>query len=305
MRYDLVDLKLFVHAVESGSITAGAERSHLALASASARLRGMEELLGLSLLQRDRRGVAPTEAGRALLRHARAILQQVDVMHADLAAYAGGLKGQIRLLANTAARSEFLPPLLADYLARHPLVNIELEEKPSSEIVHAVVEGMADVGVVADTVATHVDEQGLQRFPFRDDRLVVVCAATHALAGMSRRGKHGFGLAEIADHDFLGLSGPSALQRHIGEQAAAIGKRLRYRLRLPDFEAICRMTASGAGVAIVPEAAARRHAQTMGLRLFPLEEPWALRKLLVVVRRLESLPAHTRTLVQLMTSETD
>lgn len=296
MRYDLVDLKLFVHAVEAGSITAGALRSHLALASASARLRGMEELLGLALLRRNRQGVEPTEAGRALLRHARTILQQAEVMHADLAAYAGGLKGQVRLLANSAARSEFLPPLLADYLARHPQVNIELEERPSGEIVDAVAEGMADIGIVADTVAVNISERNLESFSVGVDRLVVVCATSHPL-GKAGRGRRGCTLEEIAGYDFLGLAGASALQRHIGEQAGAIGKRLRYRLRLPDFEAICRMAASGTGIAIVPEAAAKRHEQVLPLRHIPLREPWALRKLLVVVRRLDDLPAHARTLV--------
>jgi DNA-binding transcriptional LysR family regulator len=302
VRYDLVDLKLFVHAVESGSITAGAERSHLALASASARLRGMEEFLGLPLLQRNRYGVVPTEAGHALLRHARGILLQAENMHADLAAYAGGLKGQVRLLANTAARSEFLPPLLAGYLAQHPQVNIELEEKSSHDIPQAIADGMADIGVVADTVAAAVLEQGLQSFPFREDRLVVACAAGHELAKSAKR-RRGLVLSDLADYDFLGLAGASALQQHISEQAAAIGKRLRYRLRLPDFEAICRMAAGGAGIAIISEAAAVRHAQTMALRHFRLDEPWALRKLQVVVRREEDLPAHARALVQCMTDD--
>ena len=304
MRYDLVDLQLFVHAVESGSITAGAERAHLALASASARLRGMEDLLGLPLLQRSRHGVQPTEAGRALLHHARGILLLAETMHADLSAYAGGLKGQIRLLANTAARSEFLPPLLAEYLARHPTINIELEEKPSHEILHAVAVGMADIGIVADTVATALHALDLQSFPFCDDRLIVVCGANHSLAKSAKptNGRRGFTLADIADHDFLGLAGASALQQHIAQQAAAVGKRLRYRLRLPDFEAICRMAASGAGIAIIPEAAARRHGLAMALRTFPLREPWAKRQLLLVVRRFDDLPAHARTLVLSMTS---
>jgi DNA-binding transcriptional LysR family regulator len=304
MRCDLVDLKLFIHAVESGSITAGAERSHLALASASARLRGMEELLGLALLQRNRHGVVPTEAGRALLRHARGILQQVDSMQADLAAYAGGLKGQIRLLANTAARSEFLPPLLADYLTRHPHVNIELEEKSSHDIPQAIADGMADIGVVADTVAATVFNQDLQSFPFRDDRLVVACAQDHDLVKRNGR-RRGVTLAELADYDFLGLAGTSALQQHISEQADAMGKRLRYRLRLPDFEAICRMAAGGAGIAIIPEAAAVRHAQSIALRHFHLNEPWAVRKLQVVVRRLADLPVHARELAQRMTEGAD
>jgi len=65
LHLDLVDLRLFLHVVEAGSITGGAARSHLALPSASARIRGMERRAGLALLERGRRGVSPTPAGRA------------------------------------------------------------------------------------------------------------------------------------------------------------------------------------------------------------------------------------------------
>ena len=80
MSFDFTDLRLFVHVVESGSITKGAELSHLALASASARIRGMEDMLEVPLLSRGRRGVVPTQAGQALVRHARIVLAQWDRM---------------------------------------------------------------------------------------------------------------------------------------------------------------------------------------------------------------------------------
>jgi len=63
MRFDMTDLRLFLHVVEAGSITAGADRAHLALAAASARIRGMEDDLGTSLLERMRHGIEPTAAG--------------------------------------------------------------------------------------------------------------------------------------------------------------------------------------------------------------------------------------------------
>ena len=75
MRFDLADLSLFRHVVEAGSITHGAQRSNLALAAASTRIRNMEETLGVALLTRGRQGVTPTQAGRTLLQHARAILR--------------------------------------------------------------------------------------------------------------------------------------------------------------------------------------------------------------------------------------
>ena len=107
MRFDLTDLRLFVHVVEAGSITHGAARMHLAIAAASTRIRNMEDVLGTPLLHRERQGIQTTEAGRTLLHHARVLLQQAERMRGDLAQYAEGIKGQIRLLSNTNALTVF------------------------------------------------------------------------------------------------------------------------------------------------------------------------------------------------------
>ena len=160
MRFDLADLSLFRHVVEAGSITHGAERAHLALAAASTRIRNMEDVLGVPLLTRGRQGVTPTQAGRTLLQHARAILRQAERLHEDLGAYSGGLAGQIRVLSNTNALTEFLPEALSSFLAAHPNVSIDLEERLSDEIVGLIAEGVADLGVVAGTV----DAGGLETF---------------------------------------------------------------------------------------------------------------------------------------------
>ena len=89
MRFDLADLSLFRDVVEAGSITRGAERAHLALAAASTRVRNMEEAIGAALLLRSRQGVAPTQAGRTLLQHARTMLLQASTCR-DLAARLAG-----------------------------------------------------------------------------------------------------------------------------------------------------------------------------------------------------------------------
>jgi DNA-binding transcriptional LysR family regulator len=145
MRFDLIDLKLFVHVVEAGSITAGADRMHLAVAAASTRIRNMEIELGTALLNRERQGVQPTPAGRTLMHHARLLLQQAERMRGELGEYADGLKGHVRLLSNTNALTEFLPEPLSNFLTAHPQVNIDLEERLSDEIVAAVADGKADM----------------------------------------------------------------------------------------------------------------------------------------------------------------
>ena len=299
MRFDLIDLKLFVHIAESGSITAGAKLAHLSLPSASARIHGMEESLNLALLERGRRGAEPTEAGRALLHHARAIARQLDDMRADLAQFGSGLKRQVRLLCNTSAMTEFLPEALAGFLSGHPHLSIDLEERLSRDIVRAVTDGAADIGIVTDAV----DSAALQTLPFRDDPLVLVMARKHPLAqriGKGRGKPRGVLFADALDQDFIGLAGDSALQQYAAEQASRLGRKMHCKIRLRSFEAVCRMVASGAGVAILPEMAARRSADLDALRVVALNDDWADRKLLICVRDHAALPLHVRELVAVL-----
>jgi DNA-binding transcriptional LysR family regulator len=291
MRFDLIDLQLFLHVVEAGSITGGATRAHLSLASSSERIQNMEETLGVPLLLRGRRGVTPTPAGEALVRHARLVFQQLQRMRAELGDHAQGLKGRVRLLCNTAALSEYLPDALTGFLARHAHVDIELEERPSNEVAKAVREGAADIGILSDAV----DLSQLESYPFRLDRLVAV--ATPELAQLLAPGGRPVAFVRLADFDHIGLAGDSALFRYLELQAQRLGRTLHARVRLRDFEAICRMVEAGVGIGIVPEPAARRCALGMNIAVMELLEPWALRELAICVKRFDALPRHAQQLV--------
>src|SRR3954454_14074431 len=289
MRFDLADLSLFRHVVEAGSITHGAERAHLALAAASTRIRNMEEALGAALLVRSRQGVTPTQAGRTLLQHARAILRQAERLREDLSAYAGGLAGQIRVLSNTNALTEFLPEALSSFLSTHPNVSVDLEERLSDEIVGLIAEGVADLGIVAATV----DTSAVETYPFRKDRFVLVVAREHALA---KRAKTAF--AQVLDHDFVGLDRASALQRFLADKATRIGQPLRLRVQLRSFDAVCRLVECNVGIGIVPETTARRVMGTMAIVPVALTDPWAVRELTICIRSFDELPPYARQLVE-------
>jgi hypothetical protein len=114
------------------AFSAGAEQAGLSVASASARVRGMEEQAGAWLLERGQRGVELTPAGWTLLHHARLVTGQMERMRGELGEYARGLKGHVRLLANTAAAAEFLPEILAAFLAANPSVDVDLDASPSA-----------------------------------------------------------------------------------------------------------------------------------------------------------------------------
>ena len=288
MRFDLVDLKLFCEVVDAGSITAGAERCALALAAASTRIRGMEQSLGAALLTRSRQGVVPTPAGLTLLKHARAMLDQGARLREDLGAYAGGASGEVRLLANTNALTEFLPEALSAFLADHPHISVDLEERLSDEIVGLVAEGVADAGIVAGTV----DMGSLTTYPFRSDRFVVVTAKGHPLATRAR-----VNFAEVLDYDVVGLDRTSSLQRFLAGKAAREGRPLRLRVQLRSFDAVCRLVECGVGVGVVPQTTATRASQTMQLGIIDLADDWALRELTIVVRAAGELRPYAKALV--------
>jgi DNA-binding transcriptional LysR family regulator len=289
VRFDLVDLRLFLHIAKAQSITHGAERANLALASASARIRGMEEALGVALLVRNRRGVALSPAGQCLLDHARLIVQQAERLRGDLGSFARGLSGSVRLLSNTAALSEHLPRAVAAFLAAHPAISVDLEERESTDIAQAIASGAADIGIASEIAIP----EGLETFPFRDDRLVLVVPHGDPLGG-SRQLR----LADIIDRDFVGLSRESALQRHIAGHAARLGATMKVRARVNGFDTVCRMVESGVGVAIVPDTAARRCRRPMKIGVIGLRDSWARRRLAICVRRLQALPIGARRLVE-------
>ena len=288
MHFDFVDLGLFRHVVEAGSITRGAERAHLALAAASTRIRAIEDQLGAKLLVRSRTGVQPTPAGHALLAHARTILAQAERLREELGSFAGGLKGEIRILSNTNALTQFLPDALGAFLARHPDISVDLEERLSDEIVGLVAEGAADLGIVAGTV----DTGALETVPFRCDRFVVVVAEGHPLTD---RGSVMF--ADVLAMDLVGLDRASALQRFLAGKAARAGRPLRLRVQLRSFDGVCRLVEAGVGIGIVPETTARLAAKTSRIAIVPLGDDWAARDLMICLRAYADLPPSARLLV--------
>lgn len=288
LRLTLADLALFRHIAEAGSITAGAARASLALAAASTRLRGMETATGARLAERTRQGIALTPAGHTLLTHARLLLTQAERMHEAMGAHAGGATAPIRMLSNTNALTEFLPEALGRFLAAHPLVTVDLQERLSDEIVGLIAEGVAELGIVAATA----DTAALETYPFRTDRFVLVVPRGHRLAGRER-----IAFTDMLDLDQVGLDQGSALQRFLAERAARAGGRLRLRVRLRSFDAVCRMVEAGVGVGIVPETTARGAARTLAIEAVPIADDWAVRELRLCVRALAALPPHTRQLV--------
>ncbi len=292
--FDLVDLRLMVRIDEADSLTKGAEAAHMSAPAASTRIKNIEESLGVKLLHRSSQGVTLTPPGQALVHHARLVLGQLEHLRTDLQEYARGIRGHLRVHANTTALGEFLPPVLRAYLLAHPDVNVDLQERLSHDIVRAVSEGQTDIGIVAGLVRT----ENLQVLPYRRDRLVLVVPQGHALAGTTA-----VSFADTLDYDHIGLHESSAIRAFLQQICAGLHRPMQQRIQVSNFEAACRMVEASVGVAILPGSAAHRHAQTMGIVIVPLADPWAERAMQIVVRSLDALPAYARELVDLLVED--
>jgi DNA-binding transcriptional LysR family regulator len=291
MHFDLTDLRLFVYVAEESNLRKGAERACISLAAASTRIKQLEDNIGAKLFYRRPQGVELNPAGEALLYHARMVLQQVEHLKVDLREYASGIKGHVRILANTTSISSALPAALASFLAKHPDVSIDLHERLSHEIVIAINEAHADIGLVAG----NVDTEGLEVHDFVGDELVVAVPQGHRLAQVAG-GRAGF--VETLDEHHISLAEGSALAGFLPPLARAIGRQLEFRIQVSSFESICLLVEAGVGIGIIPRSAALRHARTMKLQIVSLSDEWARRETKIVNRAHVPLPKLAAELIR-------
>ena len=290
-RFDLATLRLFVMTVETGSLTAGAERFGISLAAASKRMAELEAHVGNALLARSKRGVVPTPAGQTLHRHAIELVARLEQLAVAMDDYRRGAQGHLRLWANTSAFGGFLPDLLAAYSTAHPDVRIDLEDVSSEDGARAVATGAAELAVIGENTPV----EGLQTMVCDTDELMLIVPVGHALAGTKS-----VPFVQALDHDFVALGRATSLTRQVSAAAESAGRTLRIRVQVRSFDAMCRMVAAGLGVAILPRAGAAPHAAAMGLQLVRLDGVWTQRRLLLAMRDRNALSGPARAFVEMI-----
>ena len=293
IRFDLTTLQPVLAIADTRSITRGAEREHLALAAASKRLSDLEARFGVPLFERRARGVEPTEAGRALVRHVRSLHAQLHAqLHAlesEVVEFSRGIKGHLRIAANAGAISECLPPDLAAFSQAHPQIRISLEDQTSAEVQAAVAEGRTDVGILVPPLL----DKRLSCRVYRHGWLAAMVPAGHALAGSGR-----VRFEQLLDHDIVGLHHGAAVHERMRAEAEGQGRPLKARLQVRGFDAIAQLVDAGLGVAVLPAAVAQGLAQLFRVQVLGLDEAWAERDYLLAVRTQEVLPAVLPAVVQ-------
>jgi DNA-binding transcriptional LysR family regulator len=279
-RFDFVTLRLFCAVAQSGSITQGAQTCHLALSAASRRLSEFEAATGTALLERSKKGVLLTPAGHLTLQHCLRLFQGLEQFHSALSDYAQGIRGHVRLWANMSSLTEYLPSILHDFLSDHADIVVELEEQLSGDIARALIDGIADIGVLADE--TPMD--GLTVLPFQTNALVLLCPANHPLAKLKK-----VDFNTCLQYDFVGLNRGSSLLELTSRAAEREGQHMRLRVQVRSFDAMCQMIAAGLGVGVLPLGACANQAQALQLKVVKLKDTWAQRQLVLAFNPQRSL----------------
>ena len=290
---DIDSLALFVRAAELHSLTKAAQASHIGLAAASRRIALLEHRFKTSLLERSSRGVGLTAAGTSLLPHAKALLLEMNEIQAEMRDHADGIKGVLRILANTSAMTESLPSDLAAFFRLNPDLRLAVQERWSSEIVRSLQAGEADIGVVVEGL----NMEGLEIRPYRTDRIAVVMQASHPLAGV-----RDLKFADVLGDDLVTLESGTSMMRLLTAQAVIQERTLQLRVQVRSFEAVCRMVQVGLGVGILPFEGSSVLGQALGLVVRPLTEPWAERNMLICVRKERATNASVAHLVDFLVS---
>jgi DNA-binding transcriptional LysR family regulator len=288
MRFDLLTLQLFVAVVEEQSIAQAAEKKNIAVSAVSRRISDLEAMLQVSLLHRLPKGIEPTPAGYALVEHARIILGNVSQLEADLVGHRQGTRGHIRLFVNTSATLESLAEELSAFLPAHPLIQIEIEESISPDIIKAIAENRADIGIFGGNIYA----PDITVFPYREDHLVAIAAKSHPLAERKR-----VTFNDLVEHEFVSLEKGSSIDILCLRAAASLGRQLRIRIRVGGFDAMFRLVGTLMGVGVAPLEIVKPRLVEANLVVIELDEPWTRRPLVLGVRDPSSLPPATRLLL--------
>ncbi|RWX81619.1 LysR family transcriptional regulator [Neorhizobium lilium] len=286
-KFDLIDLKIFVAAVDRGSLSAAAAANNIVVAAVSTRLKRLEKAFNLELFERTGRGIRPTLAGDMFARQARKVLDDARRIDVELDAFAEGHSGTVRLLSNTNMLSEHMPQALGPFLQQNPDIFLSVKDKPSHEVVNLLKDGEADIGIVAASA----DMSELQRWRFVSDRLVLIVPTNVLMEGPTS-------FSSILDYPVIALQEKVALSQFLRRLANELGRRPNIRFRCESFEALCHMVSFGAGVGIVPESAAERYGQRMAFQTFAIVDAWAERELYICVRNEAQLPGFARKLLE-------
>ncbi|MGH7893611.1 MAG: LysR family transcriptional regulator, partial [Candidatus Binatia bacterium] len=271
----LETLKVFCDVVETRSFSVAASQNYVTQSAVSQQIRMLENKYGKQLLERTRGNVQLTPAGEILYQVSKEIVARYQDLEARLQAVAKVVAGAVRVATVHTIGLYELSAQLKRFLKAYPQVQLQLEYSRSSKIYEDALKGNIDLGIVAYPTR----RPGTTVVPFREDRLVLVCAPQHALA------KHRqVSIKKLAGEPLVGFERDIPTRKEIDRVLRRHGIEARYVMELDNAEIMKRVVEIGLGVTILPEAAVRPEVKGGSLVAIHMSDEVFLRPLGIIHR---------------------
>ena len=287
MTHELRQVRAFLKVAELQSFTRAAAELHVSQSALTVQVKQLEEELGVLLLDRNKRGVTITTAGRELLAPLQRLVADADA----IVGYARGISalhtGTLAIAALPTIAAELLPAVMRKFLRRHAEVQITVHDVVADRVRELVTKRAVDLGLGTPAA----QDRELLAKPLYQDRLVAFVAMDHALAGRSE-----VSLQEVLKYELILPHRDSSVRRIV---EAAMGRErdsARIRHETGFMPTALGMARAGLGVTILPESAAGQNAA--GLARVPFEKPLMNRQICLLVRRDRSLSPSAAAFVE-------
>ena len=269
-------LRVLREVAQQGTLAAAADALHLTPSAVSQQLAALEREVGQPVIERNGRGVRLTGAAEVLVGHANVVLAQLEAAAADVAAYAEGIVGTVRVLGFATALGELVAPAVVSLRASHPRLALIVEEAEAPECFLALARGDVDIAISMASRQAPEDPR-FQRRALLTDTLDAVVPAGHPLAQRPE-----IALAELAGEDFVGPPEGTSCHDVTVTGCAAAGFAPSFRHRTLDFHTAMALAAAGLGVTLVPRLG--QAAVPPGAIVRPLADPAPARHVFAATR---------------------
>ncbi len=268
--------KVFSDLAETASFSKAAERNGITQSAVSQQVSGIENRFHVKLIERGRRNFGLTPEGRVFLEASRDILGTLDGLGSRLNKLRNAVTGELRVATIFSIGLHELPPYLKAYRQAFPDVEVRVEYRRSSEVYAAVLEGRADVGLVAYPAA----RRGMKSITFWRDRLVLICSPSHSLANRRR-----ISFSALQGEKFIAFEPDLPTRREIDRKLRAAGVKVKMALEFDNIETVKRAVEIENGVSLVPETTVRHEVASGLLKAIEIDASDMWRPLGALIRR--------------------
>ena len=288
-------LKVFCDLAETGSFSLAASKNFVTQSAVSQRVRSLEEHYGRELVERSKGHVRLTQAGEVLYQAGKEIVQKYREIGDSLQTLSRSMTGTVRVATVDSVGLYELSSPLKRYLWTFPDVNVHLEYTQADRIYEDVSRGDIDLGIVAYPSK----RPQILVTPFREDRLVLVCAPQHPFAQF-----HRLPIKKLDEEKFVGFERDIPTRRALDKILRRHGVQVQYVMKVDNLETIKRVVEIGSGIAIVPEPCIAQEIKNETLKAIQFTDEVVMRPLGIISKRGRRFPPAVQEFVEFLTEKT-